>query len=52
MVIIYIPKYDWYKKMIEKKMRNNQEDAERMSFWSIGQSTECNQSINQSINSF
>lgn len=49
MVIIYIPKYDWYKKMIEKKMRNNQEDAERMSFWSIGQSTECNQSINQSI---
>lgn len=32
MVIIYIPKYDWYKKMIEKKMRNNQEDAERMSF--------------------
>lgn len=31
--------------MIEKKMRNNQEDAERMSFWSIGQSTECNQSI-------
>lgn len=45
MVIIYIPKYDWYRKMIEKKGETTKKMQNEWVFLSNGKSTECNQSI-------
>lgn len=45
MVIIYIPKYDWYRKMIEKKGETTKKMQNDEFFLSNGKSTECNQSI-------